>query len=245
MINVIKRFYQEHPLICIVLIALVPRLVAVVFSKGYGMHDDHFGPIEQPFQIMHDITYWTSRGEPHGHSIVYPSIHYFLFNGFEAVGIMDPQIKMYLVRFIHALYSLLIVVFGFKIAEVLSDREIAKKAGLILALFWAFPFLCVRNLIEMVCIPPMIAGFYYALISEGKNRNAFITGLWFGLAFVFRYQTLSITGVLGLILLFRKEFKHLGFACCRISLDRDCYPGKCRYICLGISFRFFPGIYAL
>ena len=209
MFNSFKRLWNEHPLLAIILIALIPRLIAVIFSKGYGMHDDHFGPIEQPFQIMHDISYWTSRGAPHGHSIVYPSIHYALFNGFEAVGIQDPQTKMYLVRLLQALYSLLVVFFGFKIAESLSNRETAKKTGLLLALFWAFPFLSVRNLIEVVCIPPLMAGFYYALRSKDKLWNALIAGLWLGLAFTFRYQTLSITGMIGLVFLFRKEIKQM------------------------------------
>jgi hypothetical protein len=208
MIDRLKRFWMEHPLASIIILALIPRLVAAIFSKGYGMHDDHFGPIEQPFIIMNDISYWSTRTTPHGHSIFYPLIHYILFQGFVTVGIQDPQAKMYIVRFLHAIYSLLVVYFGYKIAEVLSNRETAKKAGLILALFWAFPFLSVRNLIEMVCIPPLMAGFYYVLISKNDRlKNAFIAGLCFGLTFIFRYQTLSIAGTLGLVLLFKKEFK--------------------------------------
>ena len=198
-----------NPLLSIILVALIPRLVAAVFSKGFSMHDDHFGPIEQPFIIMQDISYWTSRTTPHGHSIIYPSIHYVLLNACEAVGIQDPQAKMYLVRFLHALYSLLVVSFGYKIAEVLSNQETAKKAGLILALFWAFPFLSVHNLVEMVCIPPLMAGFYYAMLSKEKKQNMVIAGLCFGFAFVFRYQTLSITGTILLIFLFRKEFMRM------------------------------------
>ncbi|MGD1044379.1 MAG: glycosyltransferase family 39 protein [Bacteroidota bacterium] len=209
MVDLLKRFWNEHPLLAIILIAFIPRLLAAIFSKGYGMHDDHFGPIEQPFIIMHDISYWTSRTTPHGHSIVYPFIHYAFLNGCETVGIQDPQAKMYLVRFLHAIYSLLVVSFGYKIAEVLSNQETAKKAGLLLALFWAFPFLSVRNLVEMVCIPPLMAGFFYALTSKEKMQNVFIAGLWFGLAFVFRYQTLSMTATLGLVFLFRKEFKQM------------------------------------
>ncbi len=207
--DAVKRFWNDHPLLAILIIALIPRLVAAICSKGYGMHDDHFGPIEQPFQIMQDINFWTNRGAPHGHSIVYPLIHYVLFKGLEFVGMQDPQLKMYVVRFLHAFYSLAVVFFGFKIAEKLSDQETAKKAGLILALFWAFPFLSVRNLIEMVCIPPLMAGFFYSIISKEKVRNALLAGIWFGLAFVFRYQTLSITGTVGLIFLFRKEFKQM------------------------------------
>jgi hypothetical protein len=207
MIDIIRRFWNQHPLRSLLVIALAVRLVAVVYSKGYGMHDDHFGPIEQPFLIMHDITYWTDRGEPHGHSIVYPFVHYALFNGFEALGIRDPQTAMALIRLLHALYSLLIVAYGFKTAGLLTTRETARRAGLLLAIFWAFPFLSVRNLIEVVCIPPLMIGFYYALLSGEKLKNALIAGLWFGLGFVFRYQTLALTGTVGLIFLFRREFK--------------------------------------
>jgi hypothetical protein len=214
LLNSIKRFWNEHPLLAIILIALIPRLVAVVFSKGFGMHDDHFEVIEQPFIIMHDITFWTNRGEPEAHSIVYPSVQYILLNGLEAIDIHDPQTQMYLIRLVHAVYSLLIVFFGFKIAEILTNRQTAKKTGLILALFWVLPFLSVRNLIEVVCIPPLMAGFYYTLTSKSKIQNALIAGLCFGLSFAFRYQIISIAGTLGLVLIYRKEFKQaalLGF----------------------------------
>jgi hypothetical protein len=239
MINSLKRFWNEHPLLAIILIAFIPRLVAAVFSKGYGMHDDHFGPIEQPFIIMHDITYWTSRTTPHGHSIVYPFIHYVLLNLCETVGIQDPQAKMYVVRFLHALYSLLIVSFGYKIADVLSNRETAKKAGLILSLFWAFPFLSVRNLIEMICIPPLMAGFFYALTSKEKLRNAFIAGLWFGLAFVFRYQTFSMTATLGLVFLFRKEFKQMALLACGFLATAIVIQGGADIFAWGYPFASF------
>ena len=204
---ILRHFWEKHPIVSILLIALLPRLIAAFFSKGYGMHDDHFGPIEQPFIIMHDHSYWDDRSGVHGHSIVYPALHFVLFKGMQAVGMQDPQDKMLVVRLLHALYSLLVVYFGFRIAEQLSSRETAKKAGLLLALFWPLPFISVHNLIEVVCIPPMMAGLYYTLRSEEKRKFAFYAGLCFGLAFVFRYQTLIVAGTAGLILLFRKQWK--------------------------------------
>ncbi len=239
MIETIKRYWNDHPLRSILLLALVVRLLAVVYSKGYGMHDDHFGPIEQPFLIMHDITYWTARGEPHGHSIVYPTIHYVLFNGFKALGIRDPQTTMVLVRLLHALYSLLIVLYGFKIAELLTTRETAKKAGILFALFWAFPFLSVRNLIEFVCIPPLMIGFYYALLSGEKPKNALIAGLWFGLGFVFRYQTLALTGTVGLVFLFRKQFKETLFLAAGFLLTAVAIQGSADIFAWGYPFASF------
>ncbi|HTP13119.1 MAG TPA: hypothetical protein VMM37_05795 [Bacteroidota bacterium] len=207
----LKSFWERRPLVAILLIALLPRLASTVWSKGYAMHDDHFGPIEQPFIIMHYPEYWTTRTTPHGHSIVYPTIHYALFNGLEAVGIEDPQTTMYVVRLLHALYSLLVVYFGFKIAELLGGLDAARKVGLILALLWALPFLSVRNLIEVICIPPLMAGSWFILKSGRPGRNAFIAGACFAMAFVFRYQTLAFTGTLGAILLFTRRFRDLGW----------------------------------
>jgi hypothetical protein len=207
MMNSLKRLWNERPLLAIMLVALVPRLVAALFSKGYGMHDDHFGPIEQPFIIMQYFTYWTGRVVPHGHSIVYPSIQYGLMNVFHSVGLHDPQTQMLLIRLLHAVYSLLVVLFGYRIAETLGTRETANKVGLVLALFWALPFLSVRNLIEVVCIPPLMGGFSYAIRAREHPRNAFIAGLWFALAFAFRYQTLIISGTLGALFLLRRERK--------------------------------------
>lgn len=209
MLQFLKRFWNEHPLLSVLIIALIPRLIAAFLSKGYGMHDDHFGPIEQPFQIMHDITYWTSRvnNAPHGHSIVYPLIHFGLFNLFQKIGIDDPQTKMLIVRLLHALYSLLVVSFGYKIAEHFSSKDIACKTGLVLALFWAFPYLSVRNLIEMVCIPPLMAGTYYILKSSERRSYVWYSGICFGLAFVFRYQTLFVTATVAMLLLYQKQWK--------------------------------------
>jgi hypothetical protein len=239
MIDKMKHFWKRYPLRSILLIALIVRLVAVVFAKGYGMHDDHFGPIEQPFLIMHDIAVWTDRGEPHGHSIVYPLIHYALFNGFEVLGIRDPQTTMFFVRLLHALYSLLIVGYGFKIAEILTTRETARRAGLLLAIFWAFPFLSVRNLVEVVCIPPLAAGFYYALTSREKVRNALIAGLCFGLAFVFRYQTLALAGTVGLIFLFKKEFKQTALLAAGFLLTAVAIQGSADVFAWGYPFASF------
>ena len=239
MMDSLKRLWNERPLVTIILIALVPRLVAAAFSKGYGMHDDHFGPIEQPFIIMQYFTYWTGRVVPHGHSIVYPSIQYALLDLFESAGVYDPQTKMFLIRLLHALYSLLVVVFGYKIAEVLSSREVARKAGVVLALFWVLPFLSVRNLIEVVCIPPLMGGFYYSLKSRDNLRNAFIAGLLFGLAFALRYQTFLISGTVGAVFLFRKEFKEMFWFAAGFTLLALLVQGTADILAWGYPFASF------
>ncbi|MFP4528688.1 MAG: glycosyltransferase family 39 protein [Candidatus Kapaibacterium sp.] len=205
-----RKFYDERPLLVIMIVAIALRLLAAVFAKGYGMHDDHFGPIEQPYEIMRDPSIWENRGNPHGHSIVYPLAHYVIFSALESVGIADPQAKMYVVRVVHAFYSLLIVLFGYLIALRISGKEAARLTGWLLAAFWILPFMSVRNLIEMVTIPPLMAGFYVALRDDKSRSRWLLAGALFALSWVFRYQTMIIPAVLFFILGFRRQFREMG-----------------------------------
>ncbi|MFZ0389091.1 MAG: hypothetical protein WAN36_01425 [Calditrichia bacterium] len=40
--NTLQLFWERHPLIIILGLGLLVRLIAAIFSKGYGMSDDHF-----------------------------------------------------------------------------------------------------------------------------------------------------------------------------------------------------------
>ncbi len=71
----------------------------------------------------------------------------------------------------------------------------------------------VRNLNEMVCIPPMMAGFYMVLMGNKTKQDKYwiFAGILFGLAFAFRYQTILIPCGIGLILLIQKDWKYFSF----------------------------------
>ena len=106
---------------------------------------------------------------------------------------------------------MLIVWMGYLITQKLSDEKTAKKVGLILALFWILPFMSVRNLIEVVCIPPAMIAIYLAIRGDESGRMKWwiLAGAMFGLSFAFRYQmSLMILGV-GIVLLFQKKMKPL------------------------------------
>ena len=118
---------------------------------------------------------------------------------------------MTIARFIHAIYSLLIVYFGYEISTKITSKQNARIIGLILALFWILPFMSVRNLIEVVCIPPLLAAYYLILDSrkKGNHQLYLYAGLIISIAFVFRYQTLIIIGAIGIILLIQMQLKEL------------------------------------
>lgn len=218
----IQRVWDENPLGLILGLAILFRLIAVIFSKGYGMLDDHFLVIEaaQSWVDGYDYNRWlpgSGNTSPQGHSFFYVGIHYILLILLEKIHLTDPQAKMYVIRLIHAAFSLLIVSYGYKITEKLADKHSARQVGLLLALLWFMPFMSVRNMVEVVCMPFLLWGTFL-LIEERKTKTEkvdllrktwlkyFWVGILFGIAFSIRYQTLIFTGGVGLVLLFNRKF---------------------------------------
>lgn len=213
----IKRFKNKHPFLFIMVIGLILRTIAAIFSKGFGMHDDHFLVIEQAQSWVDGGDYlgWLpgspGNNGPEGHSFFYVGIHYVLFHFFQILGVDDPQLKMFFVRLIHAGISLLVISFGYRIASLITAKETAYKVALLMAVLWFMPFLSVRNMVEMVSIPFLMYGSLIILRQElirkaeepGYHQSSFlVAGFFLGLAFSVRFQTLIYSGGIGLALMF-------------------------------------------
>lgn len=197
----------------IIISALIIRLIAAIFSQGYGMHDDHFLIVEASASWVDGFDYnhwlpWSlgSRGVPEGHSFTYVGINYFIFSGLKGIGIADPKLLMFFNRLLHALFSLLIVHYGFKITEKISTTKNAVTVGWILALLWVLPFLSVRNLVEVTCIPFMLWGIWVTLKSDQLIRFLY-AGLLLGMAVSFRYQVAVFAAGMGIMFFFTRQYK--------------------------------------
>ena len=221
----IQQYWKTKPLQVIIIMALLVRLLAAVFSQGYGMHDDHFLVIEasQSWADGTDYNDWLPKTQkainpniepvPAGHSFFYVGLHYLGFSFFKAVGIEDPKIKMFLIRLLHALFSLIVVYFGYKITERLSNQKYARQVGVILAVLWVMPFLSVRNLVEVTCIPFLMLGCWQVIIAEPGQRlnwHHFLAGLLMGLAFSIRFQSAFFIVGMGIFVLISNVFKKSG-----------------------------------
>lgn len=214
MIEKIKNYYDEHPLTTIIGVGLLLRLLSAVFSKGYGMTDDHFKIIEEAQSLL--IGQLTDEWVPiegtggGKRSMLYPYLHYLFFKGLAYLQVTDPQIKMYFVRFIHAFYSVLTIFFSYRIMEILSDKKWAAKVGWIAAMFWFLPMMSVRNLVEVVSLPLLLWGTYLILKftkGEKRFRLVFFAGIVLSFAFTVRFQAVSFIGGLVLFLLYKKQWK--------------------------------------
>jgi len=213
----LTKYYEDHPFRVIIFAALFFRLLAVIFSKGFGWIDDQFLVIEiaQSWVDGTDFYNWLPHkgviSDPKGFSFFYTGLHYILFKILEFFKLTDPQGKMYVVRLLHALWSLLTVFYGFKIANHFGNKKNAIKIAWLLAIFWIFPFLSVRNLVEFVCVPFLMYGTW-KIIDTG-NKTSFLLWLWigvvFGLAFNIRIQSALYTTGVGIVLLYQKKWRQL------------------------------------
>jgi hypothetical protein len=105
---------------------------------------------------------------------------------------IDPASKMLIVRLLHAFLSLATIWFGYRMVRMLAANP-CPACGILLAFYWFQPWLSVRNLVEVACIPFLIGGTYYAMLPD--RRNAVYLGSFSpsdaGPAFNIRYQTMS------------------------------------------------------
>jgi hypothetical protein len=215
--EVLKSFWKTYPLRSILILAFSLRLIAVFFAPGYLMHDDHFLTVEAASSWAEGEDYdnwlpWNQKERRvHPANFAYVGTQYVLFAGMKAIGLEDPKIKMILIRLIHALYSLLIVYFGFKITERISNRKNAQLVGVLLAVLAIMPNFSVRNLVEFICIPPLVWATWNLIRIDEKEgkwmKFTLLAGIGIGLATGFRFQC-GVFGIgAGLALLFQKKFK--------------------------------------
>jgi hypothetical protein len=212
----LKKLWDERPLALILYAGIFFRLLSVIFSKGYGMSDDHFLVIEPAQAWVEHYNYDTwypdaanPDAQPTGHSFFYPGLHYILFLFFKFIGFNDPQGKMYFVRALHAACSLVIIWCGYKITEKFNGVKAARMTGLLLSVFWFMPFLSVRNLVEVACIPPLMYATWLIIRDSSFNnwKSLSLAGIMLAIAFSIRYQTILFTAGLCLAMVLKGRWK--------------------------------------
>jgi hypothetical protein len=246
--QVIRQIWEEKPLVLILFAGILFRTLAVIFSKGFVVFDDEFLVLDpaQSWVFGHDYNYWITGKEgitnaPDGPSIFYPGLHYLLFKYLNWRGMTDPQHEMYIVRALHAMWSLITIVAGYKITEQYAGKKVARQAGMMLSILWILPMLSVHNMVEVVCIPPLMLATWF-MVDPKRNIKA-TTFLWIGffcgLAFNIRFQTLLFSGGLGLVILWSKKWKNFIFFSIAFLLTVSAIQGAVDWFIWGRPFTEF------
>ncbi len=212
------NIWNRKPLRVIILIALVLRLFAVVFSKGYGGYDDHFLIIETAQAWVDGTSFqnWLPDEsnniieKPTGNSFTYVGLHYFFFTAFEAVGITSPQTKMFIIRLLHALFSLLVINYAYRITHLISNKDMARYVGLLTATFWILPFVSVHNYNEFFAVPFLMLAVWFFLRPQYRDKPlkwAFFGGMVLGLAMSVWFFIIIFVAGFFMVLIYQKQWK--------------------------------------
>jgi hypothetical protein len=231
--NFIQRTWNEKPLAFVLTVALAVRFLAVFFSEGYLMHDDHFLTVEisGSWANGHNYCNWmpgidNDREHPEPISFFYLGGLYVAFKALLALGIENPSVQMIFIRLLHALLSVWVIYFAYRITEMISTTQRARLVGLLLALLAVLPNFGVRNLVEMVCQLPLLGGFYllvrhglivpsewgslrfqssYASVQKTAWLWLVVAAFVMGLAVGIRYQTVLMLAMVGVVFLAQKQ----------------------------------------
>lgn len=198
--DLLRKWLSTHPLAVVMIVAIAVRLVAVIFSKGFIHSDDHYDTIATAWDwIANGMTgedgYLRWKGDNPSYKIgrfpLYVLTQWAMIKSLMALGMTSLDSIMYVIRAAHGAISLLPVWAGFAVTRIVtrSDRW-AIAAGLVMALYFALPFLGVRNLIEMVGGNIWIIAVYflYRWESDKQTQSLYLAGILTGLAWMIRFQ---------------------------------------------------------
>jgi len=195
-----KNYIKKYPIAFVILIAVMIRIPSVIWSTGYIHSDDHF-------QTVHIASDWIKGGlwddngylrwkqyssDQIGRFPLYTLFLYSVMKFYQSLGINSLNTIMYGIRAIHSIISLIPVFAAFMIARFVTGKNTwAILAGIVIAVNFSFPFLGVRNLIEVVGgnIWTLSIFFLYRYQWKGnKKKDLIYAGISSGLAWMVRFQ---------------------------------------------------------
>jgi hypothetical protein len=191
MLQGLRRFKEKHPFTSLMLVAILVRIIAVVFVPGFG-----------------------SRGELQ-HTTLFMA---FLEKVKALLGIGDSQGMMFISRSLYALVSLFTVSMIYRICDLVSNKQNAWLLALIPAFSCIMPsFGIIENASAFLGLPLMLYGANVVLrqevlrqnnLSDNVHRTSFlIAGLMLGLGICVWYESAFVVLSILLILCIRRNFK--------------------------------------
>ncbi len=167
--------------------ALIVRLPAVFFSRGYDFLDHQFQYVDPAYYLASDGSWWRPHEYVQGlRSWVYPGWLAGAFMLLESIGIREPNAMMVATRLLHGLVSLLPVA----ALWALVVRWKGWRGQRPLLLFFAANALVVYSGIQPTG-PTFAVGLSLSAVFlfHGPGRLwPFLSGLLLGLAFACRFQ---------------------------------------------------------
>ena len=191
MLQRLKRFKERHPFTSLMLIAILVRIIAIIFVPGFGSH----GELQHPTLFIG-----------------------FLDKMKSWLDISQTQGTMLLSRSLYALVSLFTVSMVYRICDLSSNKQSAWLLALIPAFSCIMPsFGIIENASAFLGLPLMLYGANVVLRQEVLRKNNltdnvhrtsfFIAGIMLGLGICFWYESVFLVFSILLILCIMRNFK--------------------------------------
>jgi hypothetical protein len=193
MLQRLKSFKEKHPFTSLMIVAIVVRIIAVIFVPEYGSRSELQHPTPTLFIA-------------------------FLEKVKELLGVGDSQGMMFISRSLYAVVSLFTVSMIYRICDLTSNKQNAWLLALIPAFCCIMPsFGIIENASAFLGLPLMLYGANVVLrqevlrqnnLSENVHRTSFlIAGLMLGLGICVWYESAFIVFSILLILCIRRNLK--------------------------------------
>jgi hypothetical protein len=179
------KLLKERPFLSIALLVLVLRVIFSISNIGVIAVDE--GP-----HVLKPIIKWTG-GDPEYKLTRYRS-HLFPLIGTYAVKPFSGLERYDKIRIAYLAYSLLSMLGVWAVYLIVQKLFVRRRVQVFVFatvnLYWLFPFISSRALIEAGAIPFLLLGYYCTLLlmEKGRMKYAFASAVLFGLATMMRYQ---------------------------------------------------------
>ncbi|HTB31808.1 MAG TPA: hypothetical protein VK808_07265 [Bacteroidia bacterium] len=188
--------------------SLALTVICAWFSIGFHQADEHFQVLEFCNYKLGHLSFADSPWELQQkvRSTLLPDIAFLLVKGMDVIGLFNPFIVAFILRFIAGILSWFIVC---KLCVLLAPQfktRQGEKLFILMSLFlWFVPYLSVRFTAENVSGVVFLYGVYAILRHNEKASSCILAGLLFGISFFIRFQfAFAIIGLVAWLFFIKK-----------------------------------------
>lgn len=223
-----KEFLRRNWIIILIwFVALVIRILAAVFSKGYIHPDEHYQSIEVAYKEVFGFGKIPWEFIDGARSWVYPYIVIVIFKIMIFFGASNIETILIGVRLFSGLMSMITVIVAYFFGKKLYSKFIGIIASGFVAIWFDFVFWSTRTMTDSIAMNFFFLAAYlvYCIIQkEDKNTDkiekkfftkktlqSFFAGVSVGLAFMFKFPVAAIGLPLFIWIIVHKKWKELAF----------------------------------
>ena len=166
----ISDMVKDKPLLSVLLLGLIVRLLAAIFSKGFLTLDDHHNFVIDADMIASGIPLQPDYKD----SAFFPGIGALVMIVGRALGNTSPDIEMLTLRIFQGIFSLLAVFFVFRILEKTVYKSAATIGGILTAVLFIIPITAVHQFEEAFCQIPLLASIWLITKMSPASITVFV-----------------------------------------------------------------------